>query len=329
MKSSFKYSIVIRIVLSVLIAYVLYSFLNCFGTSQLLVAFSVVYFFWEFHYRCLVYSYRKVFKNKVLRHVLLLIVYSVTYFVFLVFLFRFYIRVNNIELLSLLYFVVLTCQTGIHVLLMTLRQYEYQVYRELREKKINLEEKYKAIKSKTILHFLQNSLQATQKLIALDPAKATVQIESLTTLLRALLYNRNRDFISLKEELDLVKEFVHLLELQGNVKIVFSLEDDPRYYDKQIPPFVLILIFDNIFVNRSFIPYAKLHVYVENGIYLVAKHQQLTKASLPEKQEELMKNLKQRYSITNQETNVVRIGTAADTYIKVPLLGNNYKSQLI
>lgn len=206
-----------------------------------------------------------------------------------------------------------------HLLMMSLQELTARKLQQISERSLVLEEKYKSIKSKTILHFLQNSLEATQRLITLDPQKADQQIEALTAMLRSLLQSRDKDYISLKEESDLVKEFVKLLELQGNVKIMFSIEEDPEHQSYQIPPFVLILIFDNVFLNRSFIPFAELEVYVENGIYLVAKYLQLSKERVLQKQEELLKNLKQRYSFTKQDTNVVMISTLTHTYIKVPL----------
>lgn len=226
---------------------------------------------------------------------------------------------GNEKILFLL-FLVMTVVTVFHVLLMALRQLSYQKIQHFKEKSVLLEEKYKSIKSKTILHFLQTSLEATQKLITINPEKANQQIEALTTMIRSLLQSRDKDYILLKEESGLVQEFVKLLELQGNVKILFSIEEEPDHHNYQIPPFVLILIFDNIFLNRSFIPFAELQVYVENGIYLVAKYRQLAKTSFQEKQEELLKNLKERYSFTKQDTNVVMISTQTHTYIKVPLL---------
>lgn len=284
------------------------------------VAVGVVYLFWELHYRLLKLCYVKITKQKTIVQAFFLIAVSVIIFLLIISLVYFFFEIDRNRNLLFLLFLIMTAITTLNVLLMSLHQLSHQKDMQRKEKSMLLEQRYKSIKSKTILHFLQNSLDATQKLITLDPEKANLQIEALTVMLRSLLQSRDKDYISLKEESGLVQEFVKLLELQGNVKILFSIEDEPDHEHYQIPPFVLILIFDNIFLNRSFIPFAELEVYVENGIYLVAKYRQLRKASLLQKQDELLKNLKERYSFTKKDTNVVMISTQTHTYIKVPLL---------
>jgi two-component system LytT family sensor kinase len=323
LEKSISYSLFVRLLLSALFAlfFVVLDTPLPLGTVSLYVAsFGVMYLFWEFHYRVLQRCCTKVNVQSTVFQAVFLVSISVGMFLLLMLVININYSLFEHQKTLFLMFLVGTVITVIHVLLMSVQQLFFQKQKQLKEKNLVLEEKYKSIKSKTILHFLQNSLQATQKLITLDPEKADLQIEALTTMLRSLLQSRDKDFITLKEESALVQEFVKLLELQGNVKIIFSIEDEPDHHNYQIPPFVLILIFDNIFLNRNFIPFAELQVYVENGIYLVAKYRQLSKSAYLEKQEELLKNLKQRYSFTNQDTNVVMISTQSHTYIKVPLL---------
>ena len=323
MEKSIVYPVLVRLLVSAFFAlfFVAMDFPLPLGVVMLfVVSFVIIYSFWEIHYRILKYCYKKVMIQKTVFQAVVLVSVSVMVFFILLSLVNVFFEVLKHQKTLFLLFLIITVITVFHVLLMSLRQLAYQKHKHFKEKSLVLEERYKSIKSKTILHFLQNSLQATQKLITLDPDKADLQIEALTIMLRSLLQSRDKDYISLKEESDLVQEFVKLLELQGNVKIIFSIEDEPEHHNYQIPPFVLILIFDNIFLNRSFIPFAELQVYVENGIYLVAKYRQLRKASFLQKQEELLKNLKQRYSFTKQDTNVVMISTQTHTYIKVPLL---------
>lgn len=322
LKDSIKYNIAYRLFGSLLLSMVNSFFLDGGEgkSSTILICFLFSFVFWEAHYQLLLFNYRKAVLTKLRIQVFIFVIFSLLYLCSMYYYLSFFSSTSN-NVLKLIIFTLFTFTINVvHFLLLSLRQFDFQVYKELREKKIVMEERYKAIKSKTILHFLQNSLHATQKLITINPDKAIDQIETLTALLRSLLQSRDKDYISLKEESDLVREFIQLLELQGNVNIVCSVEDDPQYYNHQIPPFVLILIFDNIFLNRSFIPYAELQVYVENGIYLVAKYKQLRKIAMAQKQADLMTNLKQRYQFTKQEVNVVRIATQSHTYIKVPLL---------
>jgi sensor histidine kinase YesM len=318
-----RYSVAVRLLVSSFFAFffiLLDSPLPIAKDVLYCFAFVSVSFFWELHYSTLNYCYQRTLSQGPVFQTFYLVSISVVVFLAVLSLISIYFDAIKQQKTLFLLFLIMTVITVLHVLLMSLQQLSVQKRKQFKEKSLVLEEKYKSIKSKTILHFLQNSLEATQKLITLDPEKADLQIEALTTMLRSLLQSRDKDYISLKEESDLVQEFVKLLELQGNVKIIFSIEDEPDHHNYQIPPFVLVLIFDNIFLNRSFIPFAELQVYVENGIYLVAKYRQLNKVSFLEKQEELLENLKQRYSFTKLDTNVVMISTQTHTYIKVPLL---------
>lgn len=320
MDKSIKYGVYIRLIGTALCSLSLLLLSSSIRVEIILAFFLVSYSFWELHYQILLRLYRTALRTKPFLNAFSLAVISVVIYSFIsVFSFLGGVQGNHFTVLFLL-FLLMAGITVLHILLISVRHLDYALYRELREKKLVLEHHYKAIKSKSILSFLQNSLEATQKLIAIDPEKAEEQIEKLTLLLRSLLQSRDKDYISLREESDLVKDFVKLLELQGNVKIVFSIEEDSEYQEYMIPPFVLILIFDNIFENRSFIPYAELQVYVENGLYLVAKYKQLRKNVPAQKQDDLLKNLKQRYFFSNQDKNIVLINTQSHTYIKVPLL---------
>ena len=295
---------------------------------DLLVAIILAFCFHQSAYLVLRWCVKRLNDTNWVRLIATLILYSVSIFVVILLIAEAQGQLNPHKQKVFLVFVYFTAITSIHLVLLANANYQINLIRELTQKKIILDEKYKALKSKGILHFLQNALQATQKLIALDPSKALLQIDTLTGLLRSLLQSRDKDFILLKEEGELLEEFVALLELQGNVKIVFDLERDPHYDSYRIPPFILILIFDSIFINRSFIPYAELQVYVENGIYLVAKYQLLRKDLEENSHQELLLNLKQRYAFIHQDADVAIISTASHTFVKVPLLHPDIESDI-
>ena len=284
------------------------------------LAFLFVFSYHQSSYSVLQWAVKRLNESNWIKQMAVLIVYSVLVFTALLFIVEVNGGLHMHKQKIFISFIFFTLLTSIHLVLLSNAYYQLNLMKELNQRKIILDEKYKALKSKGILYFLQNSLQATQKLIALDPQKALTQIDTLTRLLRSLLQSRDKDFILLKEEGELLTEFVALLELQGNVKIVYDLEKDPHYDHYRIPPFILILIFDSIFINRSFIPYAELQVYVENGIYLVAKYHLLRREEEEHTHQELLHNIKQRYAFIQQDADVAIISTASHTFIKVPLL---------
>ena len=288
--------------------------------SDFILGILFVYSYHRSCYALLQWCVSRLNETNWVRQIIILITYSVGVFLVLLSIVEIQGKLDLHKQKVFLSFLFFTVITGTHLVLLVNAYYQQILLKELNQKKIILDEKYKVLKSKGILHFLQNALQATQKLIALDPQKALTQIDTLTRLLRSLLQSRDKEFILLKEEGELMREFVALLALQGNVRIDFELESDPHYDRYKIPPFILILIFDSIFINRSFIPYAQLQVYVENGIYLVAKYQTLRKDGEENAHQELLHNLKQRYAFIQQDADVAIIKTTSHTFVKVPLL---------
>ena len=182
---------------------------------------------------------------------------------------------------------------------------------------------YNALKSRSVVSFLQRALQDSKKLIAISEERAIVFIGKLTTILRYLLQSRNETLVPVFDEAQMVTELAALHKTQSGLDVEIVL-DVPREMDgMQVPPFVLQMIVDNILINSSLIGRSKLEVYVENGIYLVVKFSggNQKHANAPEFTQ-LIEDLQQRYEILDQRSEVITIFSSTQNYVKLPLIAD-------
>lgn len=97
----------------------------------------------------------------------------------------------------------------------------------------------KTLRSQLNPHFLFNSLNSIRALIDIEPKKAKTSVTTLSNLLRSSLVLGKNEFISLSEELQIVKSYLDLekIRFEERLEIVWELDDELN--DFQIPPFIL------------------------------------------------------------------------------------------
>ncbi|MDD2982506.1 MAG: histidine kinase [Crocinitomicaceae bacterium] len=88
-------------------------------------------------------------------------------------------------------------------------------------------------------HFLFNSLNSIRALIDIEPANAKKSITALSNLLRSSLVFGKNEFISLGEELEIVKNYLDLEKIRFEERLNVVWELDTRLNGFMIPPFLL------------------------------------------------------------------------------------------
>ena len=96
-------------------------------------------------------------------------------------------------------------------------------------------------------HFFFNSLNNIYSLVDLDPDKAKESLHSLSKLMRYLLRSSEKEFVSLKGEIDFLEKYIELMEirLQDNVKV--QVKFPSNIPDIKLPPLLFISIVENAF----------------------------------------------------------------------------------
>lgn len=94
-------------------------------------------------------------------------------------------------------------------------------------------------------HFLFNSLNSIKSLVIENPKTARRAIDLLSDILRSSLYEKDASFISIKEELGLVKDYIELEKVRFEERLNMSITMDDALEGCMIPPLSIQLLVEN------------------------------------------------------------------------------------
>jgi sensor histidine kinase YesM len=101
------------------------------------------------------------------------------------------------------------------------------------------------LKSQLNPHFMFNSMNSIRALVDEDPKKAKVAITQLSNILRNTLMMHKNRYISLEEELVLVKDYLELEHIRFEERLNFNFEIDPNTLSLNIPPMMIQTLVEN------------------------------------------------------------------------------------
>ncbi|WP_445381417.1 sensor histidine kinase [Robiginitalea sp. IMCC43444] len=94
-------------------------------------------------------------------------------------------------------------------------------------------------------HFMFNSLNNIRGLMLEDVAKAREMLTKLSEMLRYSLSMNNVNAISLREELEMVDNYIELSKIQLEDRLKFNKLVEQTTLDRQIPPMIVQLLVEN------------------------------------------------------------------------------------
>lgn len=101
------------------------------------------------------------------------------------------------------------------------------------------------LKSQLNPHFMFNSMNSIRALVDEDPKRAKIAITQLSNILRNTLMMHKNRFITLEEELVLVKDYLELEHVRYEERLNFDLTIDPSTLHLQIPPMMIQTLVEN------------------------------------------------------------------------------------
>jgi two-component system, LytTR family, sensor kinase len=131
------------------------------------------------------------------------------------------------------------------------------------------ESKLKTLHMQIQPHFLFNTHQAIAGLMLKNQiAKASEMLSGLSALLRQTLVVQQEQFIPLKQELMIVKEYLNIQHIRFHDRLVVSISEPKGLMEAQIPPFILQPLIENA-IQHGFAPYSdsgliEVNAYQEN-----------------------------------------------------------------
>ena len=133
-------------------------------------------------------------------------------------------------------------------------------HRKLLElEKQNLEQQLVYLRYQINPHFFMNTLNNIHALVDIDPAKAQETILELSKMMRFVLYEGDKQGVSLTREFEFIRTYIKLMQLRYTDKVKITLDLPTESPDKTIPPLMLISFIENAFKhgvsyqNESFI----------------------------------------------------------------------------
>ena len=94
-------------------------------------------------------------------------------------------------------------------------------------------------------HFLFNSLNSIKALIIENPKIARRAVDLLSDLLRSSLYEKDKDLITIKDELSLVQDYIELEKMRFEERLQLVISIDKTLENLKIPTLSIQLLVEN------------------------------------------------------------------------------------
>ncbi len=223
---------------------------------------------------------------------------------------------SNYVVASIATFVVLL---GIHAL------YFYKAYNEnkVKEQKIiagTASAKFESLKNQIDPHFLFNSLNVLSSLIEENPENAQRFTTSLSKIYRYVLEQKDKELVSVEEELAFAKTYMNLLKMRFENSLFYELPKSIIDPEAKVVPLSLQLLLENTVKHNVVSEKKPLHIriFIEKG-YLVVENEFQKKEVLQDRQGVGLQNIINRYGIITDRK--VLIGQNEKTFtVKIPIL---------
>ncbi|MBN1924275.1 MAG: histidine kinase [Prolixibacteraceae bacterium] len=194
------------------------------------------------------------------------------------------------------------------------------VKNEFKLKEQNLIFQNETLKNQVNPHFLFNSLNTLSSLVNTEVETAGQFIGKLSVIYRYILDNGSKLKVSLKEEVDFIRDYFYLHQIRNEGKIFLNVEISEKDYSFSILPVSLQLLIENA-IKHNMATHNKpliINIYIE-GRNIVVKNNIQKMATRVLSTNIGLKNLSERAKlVTGNEIKISE--TESEFLVKVPLL---------
>ncbi len=140
-------------------------------------------------------------------------------------------------------------------------------------KREKIQSELNEIKNQLNPHFLFNSLNSLHSLIRSNPEKASLFVTNLSKLYRYVLQSKEKDLVSIEEELAFLKNYTDLIHIRYRDKFQINIELKAKDYRLYLPVLSIQLLVENAIKHNEISEENPLKVLVKiiDG-YLVVTH---------------------------------------------------------
>lgn len=203
--------------------------------------------------------------------------------------------------------------------------YFYKAYNEnkVKEQKIiagTANAKFESLKNQIDPHFLFNSLNVLSSLIEENPENAQRFTTSLSKIYRYVLEQKDKELVSVAEELAFAKTYMNLLKMRFENSITFQLPIDFENTEAKVVPLSLQLLLENT-IKHNVVSENKplqITIYIQDN-YLVVQNNLQKKEVLQDRQGVGLQNIVSRYALLSKRKVLVE-QTETDFKVLIPIL---------
>ncbi len=142
-------------------------------------------------------------------------------------------------------FLVMSLWTAIYLSIQFLRRNQQNEIEKLELNHALSEAELTVLKNQINPHFLFNALNNIRSLVLIDPEKARTMITHISDLLRYSIQFNAREKTPLEEEIEIVKDYLALEEIQFGDRLNYSIQIDESTKQVQLPPMTIQLLVEN------------------------------------------------------------------------------------
>jgi sensor histidine kinase YesM len=148
-------------------------------------------------------------------------------------------------------------------------------------------------------HFMFNSLTALSHLISTDTEKAHLFNQKLAQVYKYILINKDREIISLQNELDFIEDYFFILKLRHEDKLNLEMRlDKSENHKAMVIPCALQVLVENAIKHNEFSKADPLMIRIQlSSDYVKVMNNVKTKAHLGDTTRVGLRNLSNRYKL--------------------------------
>ena len=165
-----------------------------------------------------------------------------------------------------------------------------------------------------------NSLNVLTSLIEENPDAAQKFTTSLSKVYRYVLEQKNKELVTVDEELSFAKTYMSLLKMRFEDSIIFEMPEKASNPDCKVVPLSLQLLLENAVKHNMVTSSKPLHIKIyEDGNYLVVMNNLQPKQIVKKSSGVGLENIKQRYSLLSNRKVIIN-QREKDFAVAIPML---------
>ena len=180
--------------------------------------------------------------------------------------------------------------------------------------------KFESLKNQIDPHFLFNSLNVLSSLIEENPDNAQRFTTSLSKIYRYVLEQKDKELVSVEEELAFAKTYMNLLKMRFENSLFYELPTSNLNPEAKVVPLSLQLLLENTVKHNVVSEQRPLHIRITiEGDYLAVQNDFQKKEVLQDRQGVGLQNIINRYGIITKRKVLIEQNEKTFT-VKIPIL---------